>query len=485
MSDILDLPQIGVENVRDIVESPKEESSESRSEAENAHLDKNAVKPIVSTISTTLHSIESASQSEAVLPSPTSSLSLSSPSPSSPLGSKMSVLMASETDVNVVLQHVATLRENFVELEKKIDLEMENLEESLYRRQLYVRMELARLEFIEIPLVDAYLSEHSHAKSSKDVSTVSQLDSSSLGVGINTTLAYLDGLRYKMRIRPLPVHFALKLFYCLSGITAMFFLLLLLFPLTLLRLLHTPLMKMGVPAQYLPVDLLQTWFTRTSLAYWGVSLVWEGTEKIDANNSYIGMFNHQSSMDPWVVCAGQLSYRLIGKKTLFMIPLLGWLMVLWGHISIDRKNLSSAKMSFERALVVIKRYNRSIGVFPEGTRTIIGRPCDFKKGSFHTALQAKLPIVPTVLIGMAELWPANTVVNAPGLVYVKIMDPIEVKDDDTYKTLMSRVHRSMLQGYSEPIKAAKAKIITNAAVDWLSLPAAYAILYFIYKHYFN
>ncbi len=400
--------------------------------------------------------------------------------PPTPSPTSTSILLLSEDEYQPIIDASNKLYQQFLDLEPIIDEEMINLEESLARRQLYSKMELLRLDFNELPLVDAFHTEYGHATAKKQLELAKQLKSTKLGISIHETIAKGDELRKKMKVRPSPIPTAYKVFWMFSGAISILLLMPFLFPLSILRLLHGPLVAMGVPSNRLPIDLLQFWFTRVSIVYWGVQVIWENSSVVDPAESYIGMCTHQSSMDPWIMCAGNVSYRLIGKRSLFQIPLIGWLMTLWGHISIDRGNIEKAKKSFDRALKVLRKYSRSIGVFPEGTRTDIGRPCDLKKGVFHTAIQAKLPIVPVILLGMSELWPSTHLTTAPGVVTAKVLDPIPVLETDTYKTLMSKVHRALITGYAQPVIAEKCTTYGSFFSDFLSLPLIYTIIYYIW-----
>ena len=69
-----------------------------------------------------------------------------------------------------------------------------------------------------------------------------------------------------------------------------------------------------------------------------------------------------------------------------------------GAVFIDRGNNAVAVRSLQAAGEEIKKDRSSIWVFPEGTRT--STPYhdirSFKKGAFHLAIQAGLPVVPVV-----------------------------------------------------------------------------------------
>lgn len=78
----------------------------------------------------------------------------------------------------------------------------------------------------------------------------------------------------------------------------------------------------------------------------------------------------------------------IAKKSLFKIPLIGYLLKQIGTIPIDRANRDSAIHSLDDAAKLIKTQKKNISISPEGTRRrrdSITDPhvSDFKKGIYY------------------------------------------------------------------------------------------------------
>ena len=88
---------------------------------------------------------------------------------------------------------------------------------------------------------------------------------------------------------------------------------------------------------------------------------------------------------------------IMSKKSLQFTPL-GPFMTLSGAIFIDRSNSTDAVRSLNAAGQQMKRLGTSLWMFPEGTRHSQEIPdlLPFKKGGFHLAVQAGIPIVPIV-----------------------------------------------------------------------------------------
>ncbi|UTL82504.1 lysophospholipid acyltransferase family protein [Pseudomonas putida] len=104
--------------------------------------------------------------------------------------------------------------------------------------------------------------------------------------------------------------------------------------------------------------------------------------------------NHQSNFDLFIL--GHVVPRrtvAIGKKSLGWIPLFGQLFWLGGNVLVDRKNAYQARKALQVTTRIL-RDDTSIWIFPEGTRNPEDQLLAFKKGAFHMALEAGVPIVP-------------------------------------------------------------------------------------------
>lgn len=88
---------------------------------------------------------------------------------------------------------------------------------------------------------------------------------------------------------------------------------------------------------------------------------------------------------------------IMAKKSLQFTPL-GPFMSLSGTIFIDRGNNARAIRSIDAAGEAMRRFKTSLWMFPEGTRHMSNEPdmLPFKKGGFHLAINAGIPITPIV-----------------------------------------------------------------------------------------
>ena len=137
---------------------------------------------------------------------------------------------------------------------------------------------------------------------------------------------------------------------------------------------------------------------------------------------FVGL--HQSNWDiitmadlpqPGLVC--------VGKKSLLYTPIFGILFFLSGNILLDREKRSKAGELFLKIVKKIKNEQLSIWMFPEGTRSGYGPVGKFKSGALHTAMMAKVKVIPFVTstyAGQIDLGRWNN-----GEVHISLLEPLD------------------------------------------------------------
>jgi 1-acyl-sn-glycerol-3-phosphate acyltransferase len=164
------------------------------------------------------------------------------------------------------------------------------------------------------------------------------------------------------------------------------------------------------------------------LIFSGVRLDVDFSVPLSPDQRCIYMSNHQSVFDiPALIVSLPGQTRLLAKQSLFRIPIFGWAMKAGGFISIDRKNRSKAKESFNLAVLRLKEGSSTL-VFPEGTRSLDGRLQPFERGGFLLALKSGLPIVPVGVIGSMSIRRRGSYVVRPGRITVRYGRPLKVED---------------------------------------------------------
>ena len=182
-----------------------------------------------------------------------------------------------------------------------------------------------------------------------------------------------------------------------------------------------------------PLFVARVLFAPVLMRITGIKLKTVGRENVPQNEPLIFVANHCSHLDIACLCnAIPVNLHFIGKKELMWTPVVGWYMLVAGHIFIDRKSRVKAAVSLKKAAEKI-RQGKSVVMYPEGTRSTTGEVGPFKKGAFHLAQQAGVKIVPVSINGTYQVWSKNAKKITPGEVIVRIgkpIDPSEYTEDD-------------------------------------------------------
>jgi len=162
--------------------------------------------------------------------------------------------------------------------------------------------------------------------------------------------------------------------------------------------------------------------------------------------------NHASAFDiPILFGRLPLSFRIIYKRSLALLPFVGWHLFLGGHIAIDRGNPFKARKSLELAAKRI-RSGTSVVVFPEGTRSADASIGLFKRGSFLLAIDAGVPIVPVSLVGVKRVVPHGVFSLKPGPVAIRIHPPVPPRESrEEAEALAAEVRDIIVRGCEEPL----------------------------------
>lgn len=160
----------------------------------------------------------------------------------------------------------------------------------------------------------------------------------------------------------------------------------------------------AAPIIFVLIRLLRVLFFRVRVA---------GLEKLPASGPYIISPNHQSYVDPFVIC-GVLPYRVfrdlffVGAIEYFETPLTRWVARTANLVPVDPdSNLVPAMTAGAFGLA----HGKILMLFPEGERSIDGTVKKFKKGAPILAQHLGVPIVPVALKGIYEWWPRNQPIN--------------------------------------------------------------------------
>lgn len=149
--------------------------------------------------------------------------------------------------------------------------------------------------------------------------------------------------------------------------------------------------------------VIGSWSTRVNPA-WHIQV--GGIDPRTLGHPYVVVSNHQSNADIPVISRLPWEMKWVAKKSLFDLPVMGWLMRLAGDIPVDRKDPESRATVLRRARAKIER-GSSVMFFAEGTRSKDGRIKPFHDGAFRLAVEAGVPVLPLAIDGTRDALPKD------------------------------------------------------------------------------
>ena len=135
--------------------------------------------------------------------------------------------------------------------------------------------------------------------------------------------------------------------------------------------------------------------------------------------------NHQSTMIDMLVTTRvvQRGFTVVAKAEVKQVPVIGQLFSLGDVAFVDRSNTSKAVSALQPAVDRLRK-GVSIVMSPEGTRSYSPNVGVFKKGGFHLARDAGVPIVPIVIRNAGEIMWRNAKVAQEGTLEVVVHEPV-------------------------------------------------------------
>ncbi len=176
------------------------------------------------------------------------------------------------------------------------------------------------------------------------------------------------------------------------------------------------------------VELGGSFASTLGLALAGITIETVGEHHLWSHRPAVFTFNHQSAVDVLVMIKLlRRDLTAVAKKELGSVPILGQFFKLADVAFVERGNVDQAKVALEPAVQKL-RSGISLAISPEGTRTVTPRLARFKKGAFHLAMQAEVPIVPVVIRNAGEIMWKGARTFRSGVVQVVVHEPIPTTD---------------------------------------------------------
>ncbi len=202
-----------------------------------------------------------------------------------------------------------------------------------------------------------------------------------------------------------------------------------------------------------PVLLFPSGLARSVARFWGymtylllgmigIEQTVSGDRHLDRQVLYA--VKHQSAWETIILSWLLAAPAFVLKRELLRLPIIGWFFLKTGCIPVDRSAGIRALREMLAAGQDLAKKDRSMLIFPQGTRVAPGADQPYEIGVFSLYQATGLPVVP-VALNSGHVWPRDSWLKYPGRVTVEFLDPIEPGLDrkSFMSTLKQRIESRM------------------------------------------
>lgn len=128
-----------------------------------------------------------------------------------------------------------------------------------------------------------------------------------------------------------------------------------------------------------------------------------GKENIKKNEKYILLANHASLFDIVAIASFFPDLSWFGHERLLRVPVFGKFLKMTDYVPFREPTITNTRHMLEQLME--KAGNKSVALFPEGTRTTDGRINPFYRGFIYLFRSREIDILPVTLRGFYEFKP--------------------------------------------------------------------------------
>ena len=153
------------------------------------------------------------------------------------------------------------------------------------------------------------------------------------------------------------------------------------------------------------VRVLSGFWARSIFPLIGKKVHIKGKENIKKGERYILLANHASMFDIMAITAFYPDVIWFGHERLLRIPLFKQMLLMTDYIPMRISNIKNTRIMLNNLEEMAK--DRTVAIFPEGTRTLDGKLNSFYRGFIHLLRATEHDILPVTLNGFYKLKPKN------------------------------------------------------------------------------
>ena len=184
----------------------------------------------------------------------------------------------------------------------------------------------------------------------------------------------------------------------------------------------------------IPTYIMPRWAIMNIARNWARSSIWlmrvicntrveyRGLEKIPKGPLIVAS-KHQSTWETFALLQFFDQPLYILKRELKWIPLFGWYLIKSDMIGVNRGAGGRKLIDMARNAGEEVRRGRQLIIFPEGTRTSVDAPPQYKSGVAQIYVESGVTCIP-VALNSGLFWPRRTFMRYPGTLVVEFLDPL-------------------------------------------------------------
>jgi 1-acyl-sn-glycerol-3-phosphate acyltransferase len=154
-----------------------------------------------------------------------------------------------------------------------------------------------------------------------------------------------------------------------------------------------------------PVHVMVKYWAKSVFLIMFKRLRIQGKENLNKNEKFILIANHSSLFDIVAIVSFYPELSWFGHERLLKIPVFKRYLKLIDYIPFKEPTVKNTRHMLEQ--LVEKTQDRSIAIFPEGTRTLNGKTSSFYRGFIYLFRTREIGILPITLNGFYDLKPKN------------------------------------------------------------------------------
>ncbi|RKH49854.1 1-acyl-sn-glycerol-3-phosphate acyltransferase [Corallococcus sp. AB050B] len=182
-------------------------------------------------------------------------------------------------------------------------------------------------------------------------------------------------------------------------------------------------------------------------------------DRIEPNTVFVS--NHESNADCFLISFLPWEMKWLGKRSLFKVPVVGWMMGIAGDVPVERGDRDSATGAMARCKQWLAK-GMPVMIFPEGTRSKTDDLLPFKDGAFRLAIETQADVLPLAVSGTRLALPKHSWRFATSRGLVTVGTPISTKgmtlDDVESLKNQARVQIEALRASLKPLTGSAAPV---------------------------